>query len=162
MGLHEFDEPEGNLDFTGERYTPDVGDQIGHEHLHRYLFAGLYCAGRRVVDVACGEGYGSSFLGKIAAEVVGVDSSAETIEHAAREYAAANVTFHAADAASIPVADGWADIVVSFETIEHLEHHEAFVAEVARVLSRDGLLVLSTPDRSVYLADGEPNPFHLH
>src|SRR5689334_23550842 len=121
MGSYEFDQPAEPLAFTGERYTPDVGDQVQHEHLHRYLFALGYCVGRRVVDVACGEGYGAAFLGSFAAEVVGVDKSAEAIEHALNAYPSGNVDFHVADAASVPVEDGYADVVVSFETIEHLK-----------------------------------------
>src|SRR4051794_7033411 len=164
MGLHEFDQPDEPLEFTGERYTPAVGAEIAHEHLHRYLLALRWCSGRRVVDVACGEGYGSSLLGTVAAEVVGVDASAEAVEHAAGAYGSGTGRFHAPDAASMPVEDGWADVVVSFETLEHLEDHEAFLAEIDRVLRPGGLLVLSTPDRSTYLAEegSEPNPFHLH
>ena len=140
--------PTTRLEFTGERYTPDVGDQVQHEHLHRYLFALGYCVGRRVVDVACGEGYGAAFLGKFAAEVVGVDSSAEAIAHALKAYGSGNVAFHVADAASVPVEDGYADVVVSFETIEHLDDQPAFLAELVRILRPDGLLILSTPDRA--------------
>jgi len=87
MGVYEFDQPGEPFEFTGERYTPDAGDPaldrtVQHEHLHRYLFALGYCVGRRVVDVACGEGYGAAFLGKFAAEVIGIDSSFEAIAHA--------------------------------------------------------------------------------
>src|SRR5262245_29734412 len=159
MGIYEFDEPDERLEFTGERFTMDVGDQVRHEHLHRYLFALGYCVGRRVVDVACGEGYGAAFLGKFAAEVVGVDSSAEAIAHAGRAYGSSTVAFHVADATSIPVDDGHADVVVSFETIEHLSGQTAFLAEVVRVLRPDGLLILSTPDRTAF-AGLERNPFH--
>ena len=162
MARYEFEQPDERLEFTGERYTPDVGDQIQHEHFHRYLLALRFCAGRRVVDVACGEGYGAALLAQVADEVVGVDSSAEAVEHASKTYGSTKLVFRAADATSIPVEDGFADVVVSFETIEHLADQPAFVAEVARILRPDGMLVLSTPDRSAALEGAEPNPFHVH
>ena len=158
MARYEFEQPDERLEFTGERYTPDVGDQIQHEHFHRYLLALRFCAGQRVVDVACGEGYGAALLAQVADEVVGVDSSAEAIEHASKTYGSTKLVFRAADATSIPVEDGFADVVVSFETIEHLADQPAFVAEVARILRPDGMLVLSTPDRSACARGGRAEP----
>src|SRR5262249_58306391 len=70
------------LPFTGERYVPEVGDQIQHEHFHRYLFALEFCRGKDVVDVGCGEGYGTALIGTVASTIVGVDSSSELISHA--------------------------------------------------------------------------------
>ncbi|HEX5130670.1 MAG TPA: class I SAM-dependent methyltransferase, partial [Usitatibacter sp.] len=68
-----------NLPFTGERYVPGVQGEIWLEHWHRYHFAARWAAGKRVLDVACGEGYGTSVLARHAAGVTGVDVSAEAI-----------------------------------------------------------------------------------
>ena len=63
------------LEFTGERFTPECVREIWYEHWHRYAFAMPLCHGKRVLDAACGEGYGSDLLAGVAAEVVGVDIS---------------------------------------------------------------------------------------
>lgn len=72
--------------FTGERYVPDVGGAIRAEHLHRYWLAVDLVRGRDVLDVACGEGYGSFLLSQAARSVTGADVSAEVIEHARNTY----------------------------------------------------------------------------
>jgi 2-polyprenyl-3-methyl-5-hydroxy-6-metoxy-1,4-benzoquinol methylase len=83
-----------DLEFTGERYVPGIAGEIAHEHWHRYAFARAFVAGRRVVDVACGEGYGSVVLADAAALVTGIDIDAATLAHARAAYAnRANVVF---------------------------------------------------------------------
>lgn len=153
-----------DLPFTGERFTADaplLNTQIYHEHLHRYLFAAQCVRGLAVLDIACGEGYGSALLAASAASVVGVDVSAETIAHAERKYRLANLRFLAGECRSIPVKAQSIDVVVSFETIEHLEEHEVFMRDIRRVLKPGGLLIISSPDREKYEGRGaEKNPFH--
>ena len=153
------------LEFTGERFVPGTRGEIAHEHWHRYAFARRFVAGRRVLDVACGEGYGSALLAQTAADVVGVDIDAAAVAHAAACYGAPNVRFMAGSAAALPIRDGAADAVVSFETIEHLpaDAQAAMIAEFARVLGERGVLVISSPNRPQYSdARGYRNPFHLH
>jgi ubiquinone/menaquinone biosynthesis C-methylase UbiE len=152
------------LDFTGERFTPECVREIWYEHWHRYAFAAPLVAGRRVLDAACGEGYGSNLLAAHARDVVGVDISATAVGHARARYASArsNLRFEEADASALPFADASFDAVVSFETLEHLAAHEQLVAGFARVLADDGLLLLSSPDKRTYseLA-GFRNEFHV-
>ena len=153
------------LEFTGERFVPGTAGEIAHEHWHRYAFARRFVAGRSVCDIACGEGYGSALLGTVAGNVVGIDIDADTIAHAAREHAAANVAFLIGSAAQLPLADASVDAVVSFETIEHLpaELQPVMLREFARVLRPDGFVVLSSPNRPEYSdGRGHRNPFHLH
>ena len=76
-----------DLPFTGERFVPGTKGEIWIEHWHRYHFAARWAAGKRVLDVACGEGYGSAFLARSAAYVAGVDVSPQAIAHAERTYA---------------------------------------------------------------------------
>jgi ubiquinone/menaquinone biosynthesis C-methylase UbiE len=152
--------PKTDLEFNVERVTTPTQGEIRNEHLHRYFFALQFCAGKRVLDIASGEGYGSALLATVASEVIGVDVAEEAVRHAAENYSTHNLSFLHGDARRIPVDDASIEIVVSFETLEHLSEHEEFLREIKRVLRPGGLLVLSTPDRD-FFASWPPNPFHL-
>jgi len=133
-------------EFTGERYLPGVVGEIAYEHCHRYAFARRFVAGRRVLDAACGEGYGSALLADVARHVVGVDIDSAVVAGASSRYGGrGNLEFRAASVTTLPLADASVDAVVSFETIEHLEAADqpAMLAEFARVLAPDGILILS-------------------
>jgi len=150
------------MTFTGERYVPEIGGQIAFEHLHRYRFAAELAMGKDVLDVACGEGYGSDFLARAARSVVGVDIAPEVIAHARTHYGRPGLEFAVGSAAELPFEDASFDLVVSFETIEHHDRHVEMLAEIKRVLRPDGLLVISSPNRQHYSVDtGYVNPFHV-
>jgi len=151
------------LSFTGERFVPGTPGEIWYEHWHRYHFAASLVAGSSVLDVACGEAYGTALLAGRAANVTGVDISAEALAHARTAYAAqSNVEFRQSDCTKLPFDDGSFDVVVSFETLEHLDAQQAFLDELKRVLAPDGLLVLSSPNRPPSSeARGMVNPFHV-
>lgn len=138
------------LDFTGERFTPECVREIWYEHFHRYVFALEFTRGRRVLDAACGEGYGSALLATAATRVTGVDISADAIEHASGRYRADNLEFRQADCTDLPFSDDEFDCIVSFETLEHLENQRGLLDEFKRVLRPDGFLLISTPDKAVY------------
>ena len=74
------------LDFTGERFTPECVREIWYEHWARYAFALEFAQGKRVLDAACGEGFGSALLARTAREVTGVDISAQAVAHAQARY----------------------------------------------------------------------------
>ncbi len=142
---------ESDLPFTGERYVPGTKGEIWIEHWHRYHFAARWVAGRRVLDVACGEGYGSALLARTAQRVIGLDVSEAAVAHARGTYAAVpNVEFVRASCSRLPLADASIDVAVSFETIEHIEEQTAFLDELARVLVPGGVLVLSCPNKLEY------------
>jgi len=136
---------------------------LAYEHLHRYAFAAPLAEDRRVLDLGCGEGYGSALLASRAASVVGVDVDVRAVDHAATAYGAPNLSFSSASADDLSAyGDAAFDLVVCFELIEHVEAQERVIAEARRVLGEDGLLVCSTPERDVYRdRTGECNPFHV-
>jgi SAM-dependent methyltransferase len=114
------------------------------------------------VDAASGEGYGSSLLAGKAASVVGIDVSPEATRHASDRYAAGNLRFVTASVAQIPLPDASFDVIVSFETIEHMTEHEAFMREIDRLLAPGGMLIISSPNRPEYSdKTGYHNEFHV-
>jgi 2-polyprenyl-3-methyl-5-hydroxy-6-metoxy-1,4-benzoquinol methylase len=144
-----------------ERIVPDEtspGPLAIHEK--RYRFALPYCAGRQVLDAACGVGYGSALLAERAADVVGIDLSEEAIAYARSRYARDNVEFLVDDLQAPGLDDRSFDVVCSFETLEHLPNREAFLGHVARMLRDDGVLVLSTP-RTDETTESPDNPHHF-
>ena len=154
------DKPE--LEFTGERFTPECVREIAYEHWHRYAWAAEVVVGRQVLDAACGEGYGSRLLSARAAQVCGLDVSEEAIAHARRRYVADNLSFECGNATELPYPDDSFDAVVSFETLEHLEAQDRLLAEFRRVLRSDGFLLISSPDRKTYSDEtGYDNPYHV-
>jgi SAM-dependent methyltransferase len=151
--------------FTGERFLPGVAGEIAYEHCHRYAFARRFVTGARVLDAACGEGYGAALLAGAAASVVGLDIEPHVVAAAAQRYAAhANLRFETASVTKLPLADASVDAIVSFETIEHIgaDDQRAMLAEFARVLAPRGRVILSSPNRVEYSeARGYANPFHV-
>lgn len=149
-----------DMAFTGERYVPGIMGQIRVEHLHRYMFAVSRAAGCRVLDIACGEGYGSAALAQTASSVVGVDIAQDAIAHASARYTADNLRFVHGSLTSIPAADAAFDLVVCFETLEHVRDQELAIQEMRRVLRPEGLLIVSTPNRDA--KDGALHEKNLH
>ncbi len=151
------------MKFTGERYIPVVSGAIRHEHLHRYAWCVPLALGKDVLDIACGEGYGSAMLARSAKSVCGVDIAEEAVDHARKTYGAiSGLSFLVGDAAAIPMLDASVDLIVSYETIEHHDRHFEMLAEIRRVLRPDGILVISSPNRPIYSeAEGQHNEFHV-
>lgn len=150
------------LEFTGERFTPECVREMAYEHWHRYAWAARWVAGKRVLDAACGEGYGSAMLAQSAETVIGVDLSEAGIAHARQRYATGNLRFEQANCLKLPLPAASVDVVVSFETLEHLAEHDELLREFRRVLRPGGFLALSSPDRKTYSDDtGYDNPFHV-
>lgn len=143
---------------TGERMLPDEhrAKLIHAEHLARYRLAASLAQGRRVLDAASGEGYGTALLSDAGAlSAVGVDSAGEVVSHARARY---GLDYREADVSALPFADRSFDLIVSFETIEHVTDPPEVLAEFRRVLDEDGLLIVSTPNAPVYRVE---NPYHL-
>lgn len=148
------------MENTDERMMPQYADDDTFwEHLHRYRFASSYAKSKNVLDIACGEGYGSASLKRGGANnVIGVDISPEACSHASKTY---GIETRVGNAEKIPAPNASFDLVVSFETVEHVANPENFLKEIDRVLRSRGTLIISTPDQSLYSPEGKPpNPYH--
>jgi ubiquinone/menaquinone biosynthesis C-methylase UbiE len=135
------------------------------EHWNRYMTFCCLAESKRVLDVACGDGYGTDLLSSVADEAIGVDISVKNVRHANSKYASAraNLKYIAADACDLPLENDSIDVIYSFETIEHLRDIPAFLTNLSRVMSHQGLAILSTPRPNINPATNEPfNPHHVH
>ncbi len=144
-----------------ERMIPEyhTGTTIYGEHMVRYEGVRGIVKGKIVLDIASGSGYGTQLLAKEAKKIYGVDVSSDSIAYAEENYGGSNIEYIVGDGEKIPLKDGSVDVVISFETIEHIKDYKRFMSEVRRILKKDGLLVLSTPN-DIEFAEG--NHFHLH
>jgi GT2 family glycosyltransferase/SAM-dependent methyltransferase/glycosyltransferase involved in cell wall biosynthesis len=142
-------------------WSPDI--QVIYEHYHRYAFARDLCRGKRVLDLACGEGYGTALLATKAASVVGVDIDDLSIEHARRTYQSDNIEFYVGSMTNVALLSDVPefDVVVCFEAIEHVDEHDAVMKLIRARLADGGVLLMSTPDTTEYAAHDD-NPFHVH
>ncbi len=151
-----------SLTFTGERFLTECAGEMVYEHWHRYLIAAQYASGKRVLDVASGEGYGSHLISRTAQSVTGVDVSAEAVAHASEKYAASNLHYLCASCTDVPLPDASFDLIISFETIEHITEHEQFLREVNRLLAPGGVFLISSPNRPEYSEKtGYNNEYHV-
>lgn len=148
-------------DWSGERLETYITNEIMVEHIHRYAIACELVQNKKVLDIACGEGYGSYLMANDAFSVTGIDINSIVIEKAREKYKRSNLQFLQGAAEKIPVEDHVFDIVVSFETIEHLENHQLIFNEIKRVLKPEGVLIISTPNKLFYSdKNGYVNPYH--
>jgi SAM-dependent methyltransferase len=145
---------------TGERLDPGAHPaEILQQHAARYMFAARYCVGKQVLDVASGLGYGTDYLRRQGADVIGLEIDIAAVQYSQYHYSSA--TFVHGNAEAMP--DEWGksfDVIVSFETIEHLKRPQDFLQEVIRCLRPGGLFICSTPNKGLYPFDNR-NPFHV-
>ena len=148
--------------WTAERLETFVVSEVAVEHLHRYAIVLQLADGKKVLDIASGEGYGSNLIAGKATEVVGVDISADAVKRAGQKYKKDNLKFLEGSAAEIPCENNYFDIVVSFETIEHHDKHDEMLSDIKRVLKPGGLVIISSPDK-LYYTDKRNfnNKFHV-
>lgn len=147
-----------------ERLTPaELAEPtiMAAHHLLRYEFAASLCAGRRVLDLGCGIGYGSALLADRGATAVeGVDVDEATVAAAAESYGSDAVTFTTSDALDRlrRLEPGDVDVIVSFEAIEHLPDPDATVARLAELVAAGTGVVVSVPNSGMFEEDNE---FHV-
>jgi len=190
MTAHAIDSPT-TLTFTGERMVPHASDIFTELfHWQRYLFFRPWYEGRRIVDAASGEGYGTNYAANFASDAIGIEIAGDAIAHARAKYARSRSPLHILSETPTPVREltgppppgtnirqgearfvqgdvceydySDADLVISFETIEHLEDPTAFLEALKTC---PGTIVISTPNRETYSLGNEAgdkplNPFH--
>lgn len=148
------------MKFTGERILGKQrkADVRFADHPVRYNFAKQFCAGKKVLDIACWIGYGSDMIADVAEKVTWVDVDAAAVAHAKSAFHKNNLTYIVGDWTTIPLEDESVDVVVSFETIEHIVEYNHFLKEIKRVLKKGGLLLMSTPN---YRGEIVKNTYHV-
>ena len=145
-----------------ERFYPGTSRITEIESFHRYYMAASLCKGCVVLDAASGEGYGSNIISSAAEKVTGLDLCKEAVDNANIKYGSEKLNYINGSALDMPFADKSFDRVVSFETIEHLPDHRKFLSEIRRVLKDDGVLILSSPNKTPFRKrnPGE-NEYHI-
>jgi SAM-dependent methyltransferase len=158
----QVNQPDGvpPLELTGERTLPDVPEENYwyRRHLAVYEWIAGRCAGLRVVDLACGEGYGSARLAERASEVIGVDANPEASEHASARYRRSNLIYQRG---LVEDFDDRVDAVVFLQTIEHIHEPGRLLARIAGIAP---VAYISTPNRLTLAPPGaekSDNPWHL-
>jgi len=166
-----------DMESTGKRIVPGQGKPLERlvpgkpelndtyvEHISRYIFAKNYIKDKTVLDTGCGCGYGSYYLAEEGAKkVVGVDISEEAIEYSKEHYKDEKLEFKVMDCTNLSFPDNSFDVVVSFELIEHIPEYKRHLSEVQRVLRKEGVFIISTPNKKIYsdCAEIPQNEFHV-
>lgn len=129
--------------------TLDIYDSLRRKfHLARYDFAQRYVEGKCVADIACSTGYGAEVLARDgnAVHIAGVDIDAKAIRYAKAMHHNEKIAYLCSTGDSLGLDEKSMDVVVSFETIEHVEDDKKLLEEFSRILKHDGLLICSTPN----------------
>ena len=129
-------------------------------HFARYLHASKYAAGKRILDAACGSGFGSAYMAEVADSVLGLDLDDRLIKLAREQYSLPNLRFEVHDL-NKPVTDaGFFDLITSFETLEHVSRASRCLSNLADVLTDDGTVLISVPNGTKELREGKNKPYH--
>jgi 2-polyprenyl-3-methyl-5-hydroxy-6-metoxy-1,4-benzoquinol methylase len=151
---------------TGERVIePENRHDVNYlRHMAAYAFALQFVKDKLVLEDGCGSGYGSYYLATNGAkEVVGIDVATEAVEYARSRYNCKNLAFRQMNSTELSFSDESFDIATSFQVIEHIEDADKFLRQMTRVLKRQGIALISTPNKQTYSpnTDEPENPFHV-
>ncbi|EAR07397.1 class I SAM-dependent methyltransferase [Reinekea blandensis] len=144
-----------NIETTGERLieetyiTTHSGYVIYLFHKASYELALPYCKDKKVIDLGCGSGYGSTFITKVSKNYTGVDVSNEAVLYAQERYGNNNTTFMKISSSEpLPFSDNSFDTALSFQVIEHVKLPDSYLQEAKRILKPNGTLIIITPDKA--------------
>ena len=149
----------------GEQLIPNkpIPYFILQSSINRYVWATQFAPGKVILDAGCGSGYGANYLLNWGAQrVIGGDVSAEAIEYATKHYQKDGLDFRLLDVQNLPFSDRYFDVIVSFETIEHLPRIDDFLSECRRVLKDDGTFICSTPNKRTASPDSKEPKARYH
>lgn len=148
---------------SSERQLNSENNPWWGEHLHRYQEAAKLIPKQelKILDIACGSGFGSDFLAQLGNTVIGGDVSEAVIKECRSNFNRSNVSFEVVDGTNLPYTDETFDIIISFETIEHTTEYQKMLNEFKRVVKKNGLIILSTPNFVINSPSGSvTNPYH--
>lgn len=132
------------------------------EHVYRYSASLNYITNNdTVLDLACGNGFGTNLISEKAKKVYGLDLDKETVDLCKDKYSSGNLHFKEGDATNLSFDDNYFNVILSFETIEHIDNYELVFKEYSRVLKNNGIVIFSTPNRPINSPNGVKNPFHI-
>ena len=149
------------IDFTGERIIPELENYFFYEHLARYKLVKNYVdIDDNILDVGCGDGYGTFYLSEYVRRAVGLDISVEAISLALKKYKRSNIYFYVTEPEVWPFSEEEFDIATCFEVFEHITTPEDMLKQIRKSLKKGGLLIISTPNKEVF-GDNLKIPFHV-
>lgn len=149
---------------TGERILLEKESPLMiARHFCAYKFAEDYAAGRSVLDIGCGEGYGAHFLAGSAGNVMGIDYEASVIDYAKEKYRRDNLVFCSLDIKELTTLNKKFEVICCFQVIEHIQDTQKFLESVSSLLSENGVFICSTPNRLDASPHGSvpANKFHV-
>ena len=149
----------------GEQLVPDkpIPYFILQSSINRYVWAAQFARGKVILDAGCGSGYGANYLRSIGArKVIGGDFSGEAVEYAIKHYREEGLNFVRLDAQQLPFEDKTFDIIISFESIEHMRKYDDFIVECRRVLKDGGIFICSTPNKKTASPDSQKPRARYH
>lgn len=135
-------------------YRNDVSAFLLHmSHLKAYDFAQSFCKDKKVLEIGCNIGYGTKILAGVAKEVIAIDFDTKALDYARKNYALSNIKFEETNATNLPYDNETFDVVISFQVIEHIKPSAVpnFLSEINRVLKKEGVVLLTTPNRKLRL-----------
>ena len=150
---------------TVERVVPGElsWEQFGLEHQQRYEFYSSFYNGKKVLDAACGSGYGSYHISNSgASNVLGIDISHESVSSAKMKYKNPNLDYRVTDCSDLRILKEKFDVIVSFETLEHLNDPLLFIKSASEILNPGGFFICSTPNKMRLSGAGHINQYHLN
>jgi len=152
------------IENTGERIILEKETPLMiARHFCSYRFVKEYVRNKQLLDIGCGEGYGTYYLASFAKEIVGIDYDKAIIDYAKKKYQRDNLTFYATDVKDLANFDNRFDVICSFQTIEHIRNVKLFLENIKNILSDNGIFICSTPnklDASPH-SDTPLNKFHI-
>ena len=149
---------------TGERILPEIETPLMiARHFSAYQFAKDYCKGKNVLDIGCGEGYGSDYLSGFAKSVTAIDYDAAAVEHAKGKYRKGNLTFRRLDVKGLSSLSDKFGAICCFQVIEHIADTESFLKDIGQMLDTSGIFIVSTCNKldSSPGSDIPLNKFHV-